>query len=314
MTTSLILDCDTGIDDALAIFYGAHHGADFRLCTVTHGNVPVERGTRNTLTLLDAVGLTEVPVHQGAARPFAQELHTAEFVHGDDGLGNSHLPESSRQISGTLAAAEIVAQARLHPGELVLVAIGPLTNIGLALLLEPELPRLIKRVVVMGGAVGVQGNISPTAEANVWHDPEAAQLVVDATWDVVFVGLEITLTTVLSPEALARIENSTDPRARFAWKIMAHYIDFHEKTMGVRTCVLHDPLAMALALEPELAQYRLVNAYVDLSQGLTRGALIGDLRRTRPAPTDPLAKGVIRIVESVDSAAFYEKFLQALGA
>lgn len=314
MTTPLILDCDTGIDDALAILYGAYHGADFRLCTVTHGNVPVERGTRNTLTLLDAVGLTDVPVHQGAARPFAQELHTAEFVHGDDGLGNSHLPESTRQISGTLAAAEIVAQARLHPGELVLLAIGPMTNIGLALLLEPQLPQLIKRVVVMGGAVGVEGNISPTAEANVWHDPEAAQLVVDAEWDVVFVGLEITLATVLSSEALARIENSTDKRAKFAWKIMAHYLDFHEKTMGVRTCVLHDPLAMALALDPELGSYRLVNAYVELGQGPSRGALVGDLRRTRPAPTDARTKGVIRIVESIDSETFYEKFLEALGA
>lgn len=314
MTTALILDCDTGIDDALAIFYGAHHGADFRLCTVTHGNVPVERGARNTLTLLDAVGLDTVPVHQGAARPFAQELHTAEYVHGDDGLGNSNLPESPRSISGTLAAAEIVAQARLHPGELVLLAIGPLTNIGLALLLEPKLPQLIKRVVVMGGAVGVEGNISPTAEANIWHDPEAAQLVVDAEWDVLFVGLEITLSTFLSPAALARIESSTDPRAQFAWKIMAHYLDFHEKTLGVRTCILHDPLAMALALEPELGSYRLVNAYVELAPGASRGMLAGDLRKTRPAPVDPLAKGVIRIVESIDADAFHEKFLQALGA
>ncbi|AIY02291.1 hypothetical protein ART_2692 [Arthrobacter sp. PAMC 25486] len=314
MTTALILDCDTGIDDALAIFYGAHHGADFRLCTVTHGNVPVERGSRNTLTLLDAVGLNSVPVHQGAARPFAQELHTAEYVHGEDGLGNSNLPESTRQISGSLAAAEIVAQARLHPGELVLVAIGPLTNIGLALLLEPQLPQLVKRVVVMGGAVGVHGNITPAAEANIWHDPEAAQLVVDAEWDVLFVGLEITLSTVLSPAALARIENSTDPRSQFAWKIMAHYLDFHEKTMGVRTCILHDPLAMALALEPELGRYRLVNAYVELAAGASRGALVGDLRTSRPAPQDPRAKGVIRIVEDIDADAFYEKFLQALGA
>lgn len=314
MTTALILDCDTGIDDALAIFYGAHHGADFRLCTVTHGNVPVERGTRNTLTLLDAAGLDHVPVHQGAARPFAQELHTAEYVHGDDGLGNSHLPESPRKPSGTMAAAEIVAQARLHPGELVLVAIGPLTNIGLALLLEPDLPRLIKRVVVMGGAVGSEGNVTPAAEANIWHDPEAAQLVVDAEWEVLFVGLEITLSAVLSPEALARIENSTDPRAQLAWKIMGHYIDFYEKTTGVRTCVLHDPLAMALALEPALGTYKLVHAYVELASGPTRGALVGDLRTSRPEPQDARAKGVIGIVESIDAEAFYEKFLEALGA
>lgn len=313
MTTPILFDCDTGIDDALAIFYGAGHGADFRACTVTHGNVPVLTGARNTATILDAVGLETVPVYVGAARPMAQPLMTAEFVHGQDGLGNTDLPPSTREL-GDLAAAEIVRQARAHPGELTLVAVGPLTNVGLALLLEPRLPELVKRVVVMGGAVGVPGNASELGEANVWHDPEAAQLVVDAAWDVVFVGLEVTMRTPLPPSALERIERSTHPTARLAWQILQCYLDVYEKVLGVRSCVLHDPLAMALALDPDLATYRTISAFVETGHGRTRGALVGELRGYRPAPEDVTAPGAIRIVDTLDTATFHERFLQALGA
>jgi purine nucleosidase len=314
MTTDVLLDCDTGIDDALAILYGAGNGARYVACTVTHGNVPIPLGTRNTLTVLDAIGLTDVPVHQGAARPMAQPLLTAEFVHGQDGLGDAGIAASTREPAGTLAAAEIVRLARSRPGELTLVAVGPLTNLGLALLLEPRLPELVDRVVVMGGAVGVPGNASETGEANVWHDPEAAQLVLDAPWDVLLVGLEITMQTQLPPEALARIRDSADPRAQLAWRLVQHYLDVYEEVLGERTCVLHDPLAMALALDPELATYRLVRASIELRGERTRGQVVGDLRGYGPAPSDPADPGVVRIVDSLDTAAFHARFLRALGA
>ncbi|WP_369134592.1 nucleoside hydrolase [Modestobacter sp. I12A-02662] len=314
MTTELVLDCDTGIDDTMAIVYGAGNGAEYVACTVTHGNVPVDVGTRNTITVLDTLGLTGVPVHRGAARPMAQPLETAEFVHGQDGLGDAGVPASTRQPAGTLAAAEIVRLARSRPGELTLVAVGPLTNVGLALLLEPELPRLVKNVVVMGGAVGVPGNASEMGEANIWHDPEAAQLVLDAPWDLVLVGLEITMSTQLPQEALKRIETSADPRAQFMWPVMQQYLDVYEKNLGERTCVLHDPLAMALALDPELATYRLVRAGVELRGERSRGQVVADLRGYEPAPVDPLEPGVVRLVDTLDTAAFHERFLRSLGA
>jgi purine nucleosidase len=314
MTTPLLLDCDTGVDDALAILYAAGHGADLRACTVTHGNVPVDVGTRNTLTVLDVAGLGDVPVFRGAARPMAQPLMTAEHVHGQDGLGDAGVPPSDRAVSGDLAAVEIVRLARQSPGRLTLVAIGPLTNIGLALLLEPELPQLVERVVVMGGAVGVAGNASETGEANIWHDPEAAALVVGAPWDVLFVGLEITMQTALTQQALTRIATSDSPRARLAWRIMQRYLDVYEPSLGERTCILHDPLAIALAMEPGLASYRTLHAFVECGRGRTRGMLVGDLRGYHPDPDDPRAPGVIRIVESLDTAAFHERFLAALCA
>jgi purine nucleosidase len=314
MTTELILDCDTGIDDAMAILYGAGNGARYVACTVTHGNVPVQVGTRNTITVLDCIGLTDVPVHAGAARPMAQPLQTAEWVHGQDGLGDAGVPQSPREPAGTLAAAEIVRLARSRPGELTLVAVGPLTNVGLALLLEPQLPQLLRRVVVMGGAVGVPGNASETGEANIWHDPEAAQLVLDAPWDLLLVGLEITMSTQLPAEALKRIESSPDPRAQLIWRLIQHYMDVYEKSLGERTCVLHDPLAMALALEPELATYRSVRAAVELRGERSRGQVVADLRGYEAAPLDPREPGVVRIVETLDTAAFHERFLRALGA
>ncbi len=310
----LILDCDTGIDDALAIAYGADQGADYVACTVTHGNVPVELGTRNTLTVLDRLGLTNVPVHRGAARPMAQPLRTAEAVHGGDGLGDTDHAPSTRTAAGTTAPAELVRLARSRPGELTLVAVGPLTNVAIALLLDPEFATLVRRVVVMGGSVMAPGNVTALAEANTYADPEAAQLVIDAPWDVTWVGLEATGRTAVSAEMLTRIEQSPAPHARFLWATMQHYLDLYERNLGRRTCLLHDPLAMALALDEHLADYRLVHATVELRGEHTRGQVVADLRPSRLAPADASKPGVVRIVEELDVATFHERFLASLGA
>ena len=314
MTIDLLLDCDTGVDDALAILYAAGEGARLRACTVTHGNVPVEIGTRNTLTVLDLIGLVDVPVHAGAARPMAQPLETSELVHGRDGLGDAGVVASTRSPAGDLAAVEIVRLARQSPGELTLVAVGPLTNIGLALLLEPRLPQLVRRIVVMGGAVGAPGNTSQLGEANIWHDPEAAQLVLDAAWDLVLVGLETTMRCPMPDAVLQRIESAADPRARFVWAIIQGYLSFYEASLGRRSCIPHDAIAIALAIDPDLATYRSVEAFVETGQGRTRGAVVGDLRAFRPPPSDAGAPGVIRIVDRFDTDAFYRRLLAALGA
>ncbi|HEY5980986.1 MAG TPA: nucleoside hydrolase [Microlunatus sp.] len=314
MTTDLLLDCDTGVDDALALIYAAGEGARLRACTVTHGNVPVEIGTRNTLTVLELLGLTDVPVYAGAARPMAQPLETSELVHGRDGLGDAGIVTSARAPAGDLAAVEIVRAARQAPGEFTLVAVGPLTNIGLALLLEPRLPQLVRRIVVMGGAVGVPGNTSQLGEANIWHDPEAAQLVLDAAWDVVLVGLETTMRCPMPDEVLRRIERADDPRAQFVWAIIQGYLGFYEASLGRRSCIPHDAIAIALAIDPDLATYRSLEAFVETGQGRTRGTVVGDLRPFRPVPTDPAAPGVIRIVDRFDTDAFYRRMLAAVGA
>lgn len=313
--TPLIVDCDTGIDDALALLYAAQNGGDLRACTITHGNVPVDVGARNTLTVLDLVGRNDVPVYTGASRAMAQGPDEFHDVHGHDGLGDAGWDASPRTATGDLAAAEIVRLAQAHPGELTLVGIGPLTNLALALLLEPRLPSLVSRVVVMGGAIGVPGNVTALAEANVWHDPEAAQLVVAAEWDVTFVGLDLTMQHPMPAEVLHRIETSPDPRARFAWAIMQHYLDFYEKTrLGYRSCVVHDAIAIAIALDPQMGTYRNIPASVETAPGSTRGTLVGDRRLPQPSPASARASGVITVAESIDIDTFYDRLLSSLGA
>lgn len=313
-SVDIIFDCDTGIDDSMAIAYGAGNGAHFVACTTTHGNVPAATAGRNTVTVLDALGLTEVPVHVGAHRPMAQPLETAEWVHGQDGLGDAGVVQSTRPVTGRLAAAEIIRLVHERPGELTLVAVGPLTNLGVALLMDPDLPHLVRRVVVMGGAVNTAGNASAVGEANIWHDPEAAQLVLEAPWDLTLVGLEITMRTAMPTSAIARIEGSQDPRAQLISRVFQHYLGVYEPIIGERTCVLHDPLAMALALTPDMATYRLVRAGVELRGELSRGQVVADVRGFAEDPVDPKEPGVVRLVDTLDVERFHESFVSGLGA
>lgn len=314
MHLPILFDCDTGVDDALAILYGAHHGAWFAACTVTHGNVPVDLGTRNTLTVLDAVGLETVPVHPGATRPLAQALRTAQHVHGEDGLGNTHLPAPARAPEREPAAAALVRLAAARPGELTLVAVGPLTNLALALQLDPRFAANVRRVILMGGAIGVPGNVNAAAEANIFCDPEAAQAVLDAPWDVTWVGLEATMRTALTPEMLDRIAASPLPAGRTLWRAMQFYLDRYEKNLGYRTCMLHDPLAMALALDPGLATYAHARASIELRGEHTRGMVLADLRPGAGVPEGAAREpGVLTYVESFDVEEFHRRFLAAFG-
>lgn len=310
--STIIFDCDTGVDDAMAILYGARHGADFLACTVTHGNVPVGVGTRNTLTVLDAAGLSDVPVYTGAARPLVGEVRTAEHVHGRDGLGNTDPAPSPRSAEALPAARALVELAATRPGEITLVPVGPLTNIALALQLDPDFAHNIARVVLMGGAIGVRGNASPVAEANIICDPEAAQAVLDAPWEVTFVGLEATLRTALTAPMLTELARTSTAGGRLVWEAMEFYMDSYERSQGYRTCMLHDPLAMALALDDGLAQYSYARASIELAGSHTRGMVVADLRpRARVDSAQAHEPGVLRYVTAFDVAEFHRRFLAA---
>lgn len=312
----LLIDCDTGIDDAMAILYGLGRGATVLGVGSVHGNVPAARGARNTLRVLEVGGAEDVPVRVGAARPLAQPLETAEFVHGEDGLGNTDQPAARGALSEGSAAQQIVDIAHAHPGEFTLVAVGPLTNLGLALMLDPELPRLVPDVVVMGGCVSPPGNITATAEANIWHDPEAAALVIEAPWQKTFVTLDATMQTVLGDEHLAAISGSSAAPAKFVWSVLQHYLDFYAPILGRRTCPLHDPLAVALALDPDLATYRDLPTRIELRSDQLRGTTVCDLRPS--GESVPERRGdsgsSVRYVDELDVARFQKLFVDALAA
>lgn len=310
-TKPILFDCDPGIDDALALLHLGGVGGELLGAVSVHGNVPAPTGAENAIRILDVMGMEDVPVWTGAARPMAQPLMTAEHVHGPDGLGGVNSGPPPRPVSKGIGAVQIVELAHAHPGEFTLVAVGPLTNLGLALLLEPNLPELIPEVMIMGGAMLPPGNVTENAEANTWHDPEATQLVIEADWQKTFVTLDATMQTVLSDAQLEQLANSDNPRAKFAWEILQFYLGAYEQWLGRKSCPLHDPLAMALALDPTLATYVTYPTTVEMRGEHTRGSLVPDLRGIA-SPETTAGRGQVRYVDELDVARFQAKFLESL--
>ncbi|GAB3442351.1 nucleoside hydrolase [Actinophytocola sediminis] len=313
----IILDTDPGVDDALAIMYlAAQEDAEIVAVGSVHGNVPAPLGALNALRVLELVGLTP-PVTVGAARPLAQPLQTAEFVHGDDGLGGHAGPPPAGTIAPGSAAEQLVRLARAHPGELTLLALGPLTNIALAVLLEPELPDLLRSVVVMGGAVNVPGNITPYADANFFHDPEAADLVLGAGFpELILVGLDATEQARVGGDWLTALNSLDSPRARFASLLLDHYGRFYSNMFGEHTCTLHDPLAAAIMLNQKLASYKEIALGVELTGTHTRGQVVSDRRLISSDDHIPTGAGSgrvpVKVADTVDVPLFLDQMFKAL--
>jgi purine nucleosidase len=308
----ILLDCDTGIDDAITLLFLASliKTGDVELAGVgtVHGNVAPDTGALNTLRILELTGIGNVPVAVGAARPMAQDVHYAWEFHGADGLGETRMPAPRGGPVDASAPEQIVRLARAHPGELTLVAIGPLTNLGVALLLEPRLPELIREVVIMGGAFAHPGNITTHAEANIWHDPEAADLVFSAGWPIVLVPLDATHPTAVDTGWLDRLAAANTEVTRFANGILDFYVTAYTPILGRRGCVIHDALAAMVAVEPGLGDYSVRPVHVELRGERTRGATLWDAR-TVPGAT---ARRDVKVLARSDVAAFQDRLLAAV--
>ena len=288
--TLLLLDVDTGIDDALGLLYAcATPQARILGVSTVAGNISLERATRNTRAVLTLAGRADIPVWPGCVRPITREPADASDIHGGSGLGNAILPEPAAAPDAENAIDKIVAAAKAHAGELIIVATGPLTNIAVAMMREPELPKLIKRLVLMGGAFKESGNTTPTAEFNIWHDPEAARIVFqgfggEGAAPLVAVGLDVTRQTLLLPEHLADLKRRCEgaPHAdvllRFLEDATAAYFDRVEKREGRRAFVMHDPLAIAAAIDPTLIDATAVAVDIETSGALTQGMTVADWR------------------------------------
>lgn len=315
----IILDTDPGVDDALAIMYlAAQEDAEIVAVGSVHGNVPAPLAAQNALRVLELVNIS-APVAIGAARPLAQPLQTAEFVHGDDGLGGNAGASPQGTPVAESAAEQLVRLARAEPGELTLLALGPLTNIALAVLLEPDLPKLLRSVVIMGGAVAVPGNITPYADANFFHDPEAADLVLGAGFgDLTLVGLDATEQARAGAEWLKAVGALRGPRAEFANGLLDHYAAFYTQMFGTRGCTLHDPLAAAIMLDQKLASYREMSLAVELTGTHTRGQVVSDQRLIASDAFIATSAGAGRlpakVAETVDVQRFLEQMFDALTA
>lgn len=252
MSQKIIIDTDPGIDDALAVLFAfANSGLDVVGLTTVYGNVPVTLATENALRLVD-IAKADTPVASGAQQPLFIEPHGfADFVHGADGLGNTHQPPSMRKAEPISAAEFIVQQVRAAPDEITLVPIGPLTNIALALQLAPDIATKT-RVVLMGGAVHEPGNCSPVAEANIWQDPHAAEIVFSANWHVTMVGLDATHQVTIGQPFFDQCAADSPRVGGFLNAVHQFYLDFYASRFGERVCATHDALAMVAVVSPSV--------------------------------------------------------------
>ena len=272
----LIIDTDPGIDDAMAIAV-ALASPEFEVVALStvFGNHHVEVTTANAQRVLDYLGSPHVPVVRGAARPLVHPPNPpATFVHGNDGLGDIELPPPSRPpIANRLAAEFIVRTALDRPGTLTLATIGPLTNLALALRLEPALVDALAQVVVMGGAALVPGNVTSSAEANVWNDPEAAEIVFGSGLDITMIGLDVTHQLFADLEWLAELDDHDTPGAQLIARTAPTYVRFHQETDQLHGIHCHDVATIAYLLRPDLFETRLLPVRV-VTDGFAKGQTV----------------------------------------
>jgi purine nucleosidase len=321
----LILDVDTGVDDALALLYAvASPEVELVAVTCVAGNVPLDMVTRNTLAVLDAAGRADVEVAAGAAAPLVQEPRPAFEVHGPEGLGKAVVPEPTASLSERGAVGLLVDEVRRRPGEILFVSTGPLTNVALAVREERRLPKLLGGYALMAGAFAGAGNTLPRSEANVWFDPEAGAEVFAAFEGhepaPLAIGLDVTERVVLTRAGLARIVEPAPESAlaRLLTDAVNFYIDFETSTRpDIDGCFLHDPLAVAAAIDPSLVETMPAHVEVELEGRHTRGETVADFQRLWRHPLNAQyglleAEDNARAALSVDERAFGDRFEQRL--
>ena len=258
MKTKIIFDTDPGIDDAMAIMFAeASDAIELVGVTTVYGNATIEHGTNNMLFLKQKYGM-HCDVAMGAAKPLIRPpVGPTVVVHGESGFGHVTAPFiEPTALDSRPAYQYIIDQVKANPGEITLVAVGPLTNLALALQAEPQITEWVKEVVVMGGGFGTYqgyfGNVSPFAEANIHDDPDAADQVFTANWPVVIVGLDVTHQSVFSGQYLNELRDDAGEVGQFIWDISRYYLEFYSKLHGMDGCRVHDPSAVAYVIAPEL--------------------------------------------------------------
>ncbi|MGO4383656.1 uridine-preferring nucleoside hydrolase UriH [Specibacter sp. RAF43] len=281
----IILDCDPGHDDAVAILL-AHGNPAIELLAVTTvvGNQTLEKVTRNALAVGTIAGITGVPFAAGCPRPLVRTIENAPDIHGDSGMDGPALPDSSIALDPRHAVDLIIETVMAHePGTVTLVPTGGLTNIALAARKEPRIVERVQEVVLMGGGYHV-GNWSPVAEFNIKIDPEAAHIVFNEKWPVVMVGLDLTHQALATPEVVAAIGAVGTKPARFVLELMEFFTKTYKDAQGFDYPPVHDPCAVAYVIDPTVMTTQRVPVDIELTGTLTLGMTVADFRA--PAPAD----------------------------
>ncbi len=303
----MLIDCDPGVDDAIALMVAAHR-ADLVGVTTVNGNVGIDATTHNALAVLELAGL-DVPVHRGAARPLISPPVDARHVHGPTGLGSVEIPDPSRTEESADAAGFICDMAR-STAHLQLVAIGPLTNIALALRKDPTLPSRLGGFTIMGGAWG-GGNVTASAEFNIWADPEAAAIVFEEMGMFTMVGLDITHKVLMGTAERDRLRDSSTPCAVLAADLIDHAVARAGEIRGWEGAPIHDATAVIAVVEPTLFTGDHRPVAVELNGAHTRGMTVVD---DRPGGSDghtgPLPN--TNVLRTVDAGAVLSGIVDAV--
>jgi purine nucleosidase len=316
----VIIDVDTGIDDALALLYAcASPEPEIVAVTCVSGNVAAKQVARNTLAVLELAGRGDIEVALGREVPLVRPLMIAPETHGPEGIGYATLPEPAAHLSDRNAADLIVAEARRRPGVVTMITTGPLTNLAVALLREPDLPHLLRGLVMMAGSYRTAGNTAPTSEWNVAVDPEAMEVVLTG-WAAhphvprpIALGLDVTERAKMTPDHLARLHaHAGDPPAggvlTFIDDALRFYMEFHSRFDGFYGAFIHDALAVAAALDPGLIRTESLTVQVELGGTLTTGETVTDWRRRWGREPN------LDVAVEADVSTFFERFIDRVGA
>ncbi|MFM9277004.1 nucleoside hydrolase [Paenibacillus jiagnxiensis] len=318
----LLIDVDTGTDDALALIYALQQkNTEMIGITTGTGNTSAKQATVNTLRLLQMMNATGIPVIKGAHQPLRREwLGPKTDFHGQDGLGDYPWgDESSNSFEAAAdnsendqAAHFIVQQVNRYPGELTFVSLGRLTNLALAFQLDPSLERKIREVVLMGGAYAVPGNIRPTAETNIYNDPEAAEQIFSSSVPLTMVGLDVTTKALFTPLHMSVWEDRISSRSAPVIKLIRHLFQFrmgaYQRKKDIFASPLHDPLAVAIALDPELAVTKRIPLYVELEQEHNLGATLPLQADTEKSSQ----RRPVKVCVDVNAEKFIQRFIYSL--
>jgi inosine-uridine nucleoside N-ribohydrolase len=303
MTTPVVLDCDPGHDDAIALLLAlASPEVELVGVTTVSGNQTVDKTTANALRILELAGRPEIPVSAGADRPLVRERFVAAYVHGESGLDGPDLPPAKGAPTGK-HAVEFIAEA-LAERPLTLVPTGPLTNVALLLALHPELAERIERIVLMGGAIA-EGNVTPAAEFNIWADPEAARRVFENGGDLTMVGLDVTHRAPMTRAHAERLRASGRV-GRAVAELWDFFSAFHRRTYGSEDSPVHDALAVAHVVRPGLVATRHLRVDVDTESELSRGRTLVDLYGRMGKPANA------HVAVDVDGTAFLELLVERI--
>ncbi|MFF3291326.1 nucleoside hydrolase [Streptomyces sp. NPDC003023] len=306
MAVPVVLDCDPGHDDALAIMLAAADPAvDLLAITTVAGNQTLERTTLNARRVCTVAGIRGVPIAAGCARPLVQPLLVADDVHGESGLDGPRFPEPTVDIVPEHAVDLLHRILSEHPEPVTLVPTGPLTNVALLLARHPDSARRIREIVLMGGSTG-RGNRTPAAEFNIHVDPEAAAVVFGSGLPVTMCGLDVTHQALVTPDVLARLERLDTRLSRTCAELMTYFAAAYRRLWGFAAPPLHDPVAVARVIDPEIVRCVEANVAVELHGRFTRGATVVDLHQYLDRPVNA------NVAVELDVERFWDRMIAAV--